>query len=270
MKLFSVIGGSGFYDFLEDTTKKKVSTPFGNIQVEIGQLGDRTIIFLPRHGKGHKIPPHMINYRANIYGLKKLGVTRIIATNACGSLNPDIGVGDFIIPHDFIDWRKNRVSTFFDGKTTLEIDGKTVGGVVHISMTPSPYCPTLRKVLIDSAKELQTKHHQKGVYICVDGPRFESAAEINAFRLLGANIVGMTGLPELALARELAICYSTVCISTNIAAGIIPELKITSEEVIEIFGKRIDIVKDLLVKALEKIPEERNCLCKDALKGATS
>jgi len=266
--IVGVIGGSGFYELLSNVKEEKVNTIFGSARVYLGEVGGRKVAFIPRHGKGHVAPPHSINYRANILALRMVGVERVIASNAVGSLRENVDPGSVVIPHDFIDFTKNRVYTFFDGKTKIKIGNREVSGVVHISMTPSPYCPELRQILIETAREEGLKVFDKGVYVCTEGSRFETAAEIKAFRVLGGDLVGMTGVPEVVLARELAMCYATVCVVTNYAAGIMGSRKLTHTEVKEIFNKRIGDIKRVVIKAIERIPEERKCFCSKVLEGA--
>jgi 5'-methylthioadenosine phosphorylase len=272
-----IIGGSGLYTLLEAVEHKIVETPFGKTpRIEIGYIGNRVVAFLPRHAKpgslkvSHAVPPSEINYRANIYGLKKLGVERIFTTQAAGSINPNIKPGEFVIVDQVIDATKRRISTFFNGKTRIKIlkNKPPISGVVHIDFT-NPYCPELRELLKKVCKEENIFYHPKGTYICTEGPRFESPAEIAAYRMWGADVVGMTGYPEVALARELGICYSSIVMSTNYAAGTGP-VKITHEEVKEIFDKNIDNVKRLLSRAVQDIPVERKCGCAKSLEGATA
>ena len=190
------------------------------------------MVFLPRHGTGHSVPPHRINYQANIWGMRALGVEAIIATAAVGSLNPEMRPGDFVFVDQFIDFTKNRRQTFFDGREN---------GVAHLDFT-EPYCPALRKTMAAAAGELRARpgaefaFHEKGVYICTEGPRFETPAEIRAYALLGADVVGMTSYPEVALAREAGICYATIAMVTNLAAGMAGG-RLTHEEVLEVMAK---------------------------------
>ncbi len=191
----------------------------------------------------------MINYRANLWALKKIGVTQILATNAVGSLKKSVAPGDFVIPHDFLDFTKMRPGTFYDERT------------VHIDIT-SPYCSNLRSVLISSGRVVD-----QGVYVCTEGPRFETAAEIKMFQILGGTLVGMTGIPEVILSRELEICYSSICLVSNYAASISPH-KLTIDEVFEIMEKRkIDLV-NLIESAIKSLSYEEDCPCQNALAGA--
>src|SRR5690606_29757669 len=197
-----------------------LDTPYGEVEVQIGRYKGVEVAFMPRHGKGHSIPPHRINYRANIWGLKMLGVEVILATAAVGSINPEMKPGNFVIVDQFLDFTKGRTSTFFD-------DGSQ--GVVHVDVT-EPYCPAVREVLIETGRELGLRLHDRGTYVCVEGPRFETAAEIRAFRILGGDVVGMTSVPEAVLAREAGICYAAMAMVTNMGAGM-EERPLSHEEV---------------------------------------
>ncbi|CAB49985.1 S-methyl-5'-thioadenosine phosphorylase [Pyrococcus abyssi] len=260
----AVIGGSGVYDFpAENKRSVTVETPYGKVEVTIGLVNGEEVAFLARHGKGHSIPPHKINYRANIWALYELGVERIIATSAVGSMNPNMRPGDFVILDQIIDFTVSRPRTFYDGEESPH-DRKFVA---HVDFT-EPYCPEIRRALIAAAKELSLPYHPRGTYVCTEGPRFETAAEIKAYRILGGDVVGMTQCPEAILARELEICYATVAIVTNYAAGISGK-KLTHSEVVELMNKKSKEIVALITKAIPLIPKERNCPCKDALKGAT-
>ncbi|MBN1331211.1 MAG: S-methyl-5'-thioadenosine phosphorylase [Candidatus Heimdallarchaeota archaeon] len=242
---YGIIGGSGFYELIGISKEQKISTPFGEVQTNIYDFNGSKLAFIPRHGIGHKIPPHLINYRANIYALFSLGVKKIISTSAVGSMKEKITPGDFIIPNQFIDFTIARPKTFFDGNFSVEmLNGSRKQGVVHIDVT-EPYCENLRKSLLDSLKATGNKVHFKGVYVCTEGPRFETPAEILAFKRMGGTIVGMTSVSECILAKELDICYATICLVTNFAAGM--QKKITIEEVVSLFqNKKIDLEKILL------------------------
>ncbi len=268
MPKVGIIGGSGFYELLEDPERLIVDTPFGQVKVAVGKMGGSEVAFIPRHGERHEVPPFMVNYRANILALRTLGVVRILATNAVGSLDPAHGPGTILIPDDLIDFTKNRPTTFYDGKTRIRIGDRVVGGVVHVSMTPHTYCPELRGALLEAGRELGLDPVDGGVYVCAEGNRFETPAEIRAFRMLGGTVVGMTGCPEAILAREVAACYATVTVVTNYAAGVSGPAKLTHDEVKEVFARRIEDVKSMLRIAVERIPQERSCACKDALEGA--
>ncbi len=251
--MIGIIGGTGIYEIVEmgeEVETKIIETPYGESpEITVFKLHDKEIAFMPRHAKGHANPPHMINYRANIYAMKKMGVERIMATNAVGSLDIDVKPGDFLVPHDFLDFTKVREFTFYDEKT------------VHIDIT-EPYCHNLRDTLISSGNVVEN-----GVYVCTEGPRFETAAEIKMFKQLGGSVVGMTGIPEAILARELEICYASICMVSNYAASISPT-KLTIDEVFEIVESKKDDLVKLINDAILKTPAERDCPCKYALVGA--
>jgi 5'-methylthioadenosine phosphorylase len=277
MPKIAIIGGSGLYELLEsDATHTFVDTPFGRTpRIEIGKIDTLEVAFLPRHSRpgdetvSHAIPPHKVNYRANIYGLMQLGVERILVSNAVGTLDPDIPPGNMCIVDQFLDMTKEEPYTFYDGDTTIELkDGRKVSGTVHIDVS-QPFCPELRSALLESAQTVGIPVRDGGVYVRTSGPRFETPAEINAFRILGATVVGMTAVPEAVLARELELCYASISMSTNFAAGM--QQKISHEEVGVIFGQNIENVKKILKKAVHLIPlEERSCPCPSALAGATA
>ncbi len=265
MPRIAIIGGSGVYDpkLLENVREEFASTPYGKVRVKVGEYDGEEVVFLPRHGEGHSVPPHKINYRANIWALYELGVERILSTSAVGSLNEAMKPGDFVILDQLMDFTKTRHYTFYDGEGSPH----ERRFVAHVDFT-DPYCPELRKALITSAKELGFRYHPTGTYACMEGPRFETRAEIRALKILGADVVGMTQCPEAILARELEMCYASVAIVTNFAAGISRE-KLTHSEVVELMARKSDEIKYLLMKSIKYIPKERHCPCKDALKGAT-
>lgn len=257
MAKIAIIGGTGVYDpkILEDICEASLDTPYGLITYKAGYYRGQEVIFIPRHGTGHTIPPHLINYRANIWGLKKLGTEIIIATTAVGSLNLNMKPADFVLVDQFLDFTKNRVHTFYEGGSR---------GVVHVDVT-DPYCPALRAVLSQAAATCNIKAHNGGVYVCTEGPRFETPAEIKAFAKLGGDLVGMTNVPEVVLAREAEMCYATVSMVTNFAAGISPT-PLTHSEVLETMAANTENLKKLVMGAIESLNEKADCQCKDALK----
>lgn len=242
--LVGLIGGSGVYDpeILSDVRKVQVPTPFGDVNVDIGRHGSLEVVFLQRHGTGHKIPPHRINYRANIWALWKIGVAKIISTSAVGSLNQSMPPGTIVMVDQFIDFTKGRETTFFDGGEF---------GLAHVDFS-EPYCPGLRAIIQDAATAEGIECLNGGCYICVDGPRYETPAEIRAFRSLGADLVGMTNVPEVVLARELGLCYATICMVTNWAAGI-SQNKLSHEEVLSMMKANSVKLKSLLMRALADV-----------------
>lgn len=249
----AIIGGTGVYDpsILSDIREQKIETRFGKVKVKIGNYQGKEIAFMARHGEDHSVPPHLVNYRGNIAGLKKLGVKSIFATAAVGSLNPDMKPKQFVFMDQFLDFTKGRPSTFVEE------------GVVHLDMT-DPYCPELRKILAESARELGLEHHTSGTYVCAEGPRFETPAEIKMYRQLGGDLVGMTSVPEVVLAREAEMCYATIAMVTNFAAGISPT-KLSHQEVVDIMAENAENLRKLIMLAVSRLDEDRACLCQQAL-----
>lgn len=254
--MIGIIGGTGIYDTknAEEIKKEVVKTPYGDVsEIKIVDFGGKRVAFLPRHGKSHGVPPHKINYRANIFALKEVGVRRIISTNSVGSMNETLSPGDVVIPRDFLDFTKGRESTFYDDR------------VVHMDFS-NPYCPEIRNALIKAADPV-AKVHPIGVYACTQGPRFETPSEIKMIKALGGDVVGMTGVPEVVLARELELCYGSLCIVANFAAGM-KEDKLTATEVTDIVAKNEEMLGDIVARAVKGIPDVRECSCGKALAGA--
>ncbi|MEG6586033.1 S-methyl-5'-thioadenosine phosphorylase [Dendrosporobacter sp. 1207_IL3150] len=253
----AIIGGTGVYDpkILSNVRSEETMTPYGKVEYKVGEYAGKDVAFLPRHGSNHSIAPHLINYRANIWAMKKIGVENIIATTAVGSLNIEMKPGDFVIVDQFLDFTKSRIGTFYEGGER---------GVVHVDVT-EPYCPILRSIISDAGKALDISIHKNGVYVCTEGPRFETPAEINMFAKLGGDLVGMTNVPEAVLAREAEMCYSTVSMVTNYAAGISPQ-PLTHAEVVETMSANSENIKRLIMKSIELIEIGKNaCKCKMAL-----
>jgi 5'-methylthioadenosine phosphorylase len=243
----AVIGGTGLEDLFKDFEVINVGTPFGfSYAIFIGEVKSRKIAFLPRHGRKHDVPPHKVNYRANIYALHKIGVERIIATNAVGAINLNFKPGDLVVPHDLIDFTKQRQQTFYDQAP-----------FTHVDFT-EPYCPEIRGVLIDVAREMGGVY-DRAVYVCTEGPRFETPAEIRMFRTWGCDIVGMTGSSEAVLARELGVCYATLCFVSNMAAGI--SGKLTYEEVMNVSKSVTPKIQKIIVESIERLPKTKRCEC---------
>ncbi|NLY55762.1 MAG: S-methyl-5'-thioadenosine phosphorylase [Firmicutes bacterium] len=251
----AIIGGTGVYDpaILTDVQEAELVTPYGTINYLQGRYEDKEVFFLARHGSGHSVPPHRINYRANIWGLKMLGVTEVIATAAVGSLNQEMPPGEMVLLDQFIDFTKDRVDTFYDGGPA---------GVVHVDYT-EPYCPRVRAVLLAAAKEAGITLIPRGTYVCTEGPRYETPAEIKAYAVLGGDLVGMTNVPEVVLAREAGLCYATVAMVTNWAAGISPH-PLTHREVVEIMDRNTEKLRRLLMRAISGLSEDPDCACHHA------
>jgi len=251
----AIIGGSGLETLLEDMEQVRVGTPYGlPPPISIGEVGGKSVAFLPRHGVHHSIPPHKVNYRANIYVLFEMGVKRIVATNAVGAINVDFKPGDLVVPHDFVDFTKLRQLTFYDDAP-----------VTHVDMS-QPFCPEVRSVLVKMIKERCRQAWDRAVLVCTEGPRFETPAEIEMFRRLGCDVVGMTVAPEAVLARELEMCYTALCFVSNMAAGI--QQQLTAQEVAEVAKEKMPVIEQILRGTIEHLPESRQCPCAHALKDA--
>jgi len=248
---YGVIGGSGIYqiDGIE-SERLTVVTPYGEVEVFAGQVGDKEVFFLPRHGTGHTLPPHLVNYRGNIWALASLGVKRILATNAVGSLREEFPPGHIVLPDQFLDFTKSRPFTFFDSP----------GKVAHTDMTV-PYCPQIRQQVMETARKMEISGITNGgTYVATEGPRFETSAEIQAFKKLGGDLVGMTSVPEVVLAREAGMCYASLSIVTNYAAGISPNV-LTHDEVLEMMSRVMPMVVKLIVAVIADFPDEKTCEC---------
>jgi 5'-methylthioadenosine phosphorylase len=209
---------------------------------------------MPRHGKKHTIPPHLINYRANIWAFKELGISRIIAPSAVGSLREELGPGDFVLPSQFLDFTKSR-------KTSFSEDGK----VIHISVA-DPFCPDLQTSILDAAKTQNISVHKDRTYVCIEGPRFSTKAESRFFKSTGADVIGMTLVPECQLAREAQICYASI--STVTDYDVWAEKPVTAKEVLQTLSKNVENTKRLLMSLPDKIPALRKCSCAKALEEA--
>lgn len=254
MSTIAIIGGTGVYspDLFSSSEDITVETSYGNVNLIKTQYNENTVYFLERHGKGHGVPPHKVNYLGNIAALKKLNVDNIFATAAVGSISTNMPPGTFVIIDQFLDFTTGRPCTFFDGSN----------GVVHIDMT-EPYCHELRNLLINCCKEHNIKYSDKGTYVCTQGPRFENKAEINMFKILGGDVVGMTNYPEVVLAREANLCYAVVAMVTNYAAGISTS-QLTHREVSENMMLMSKNLSKVLLSAMDKVNENKSCSCRYA------
>jgi 5'-methylthioadenosine phosphorylase len=256
--MIGIIGGSGIYEVTKekDVRNEVVKTPYGmSVKISLFEIHGKKIAFIPRHSVDHSFPPHKINYRANIWGLHSLGVKQVIATNAVGSLDIEIHPGSLVVVDDFIDFTSQREKSFYESE------------VVHVDLTES-YCRRLRMQIIDNKSVIiDGKFVDRGVYVCTDGPRFESPAEIRMFQKLGGDVVGMTGLPEAVLAREKKMCYVSICIVSNYGAGISPD-KLTMDEVLEIVELKSADIIDLIYKTIETMDGDYDCSCLSALDGS--
>lgn len=254
-----MIGGSGFDDpdFLTDVRQVKKGTPFGPLSSDlvIGKAGDVEVVIILRHGHGHRIRPSAVNSRANIWAMKDEGVTHILATTACGSLREEIEPGHLVFPDQFIDMTRIRRSTFYEGDQ-----------VAHISMA-DPFCERLRKVLIDSASELEIAHHPKGTVVTIEGPRFSTRAESRMFRMWGGDVINMSTVPEAVLAREAGVCYASIAMSTDYDAWHESEEPVTWEMIVETMTANVSNVKKLFFHSITKIDFE-DCACRTAIESA--
>ena len=259
-QVVGVIGGSGLYgiDGLEEREEVTLSTPFGapSDAFLTGRLGSVRTVFLPRHGRGHRIGPTEINFRANIFGMKALGVTRILSLSAVGSLREDVSPGDFVVVDQFIDRTRHRPDTFFED-----------GIVAHV-MFADPVCPELRAVFADAARESGAAVHERGTYLCMEGPQFSTRAESRMYRVIGADVIGMTNLQEARLAREAEICYATIAMVTDYDCWREGHEDVTVEAILAVMARNVDRARALIRSALQKIGPVRRCTCGDALRYA--
>jgi 5'-methylthioadenosine phosphorylase len=255
-----VIGGSGLYDIagLEDVREIELSTPFGapSDAFVTGRLGGVRMVFLPRHGRGHRISPSEINFRANIWGLKKLGVTRILSVSAVGSMREEIVPGDFVVIDQFFDRTRHRADTFFGG-----------GVVAHV-MFADPVCARLRKTLLEAGRALGLSMHDGGTYVNMEGPQFSTRAESRIYRKWGVDVIGMTNLQEAKLAREAEICYATIAMATDYDCWHEGHDDVTVEGILAVMHKNIGNAKKLILQAAPKLAPQGDCPDGSALKHA--
>ena len=255
-----VFGGSGFYSLLENAREVTVETPYGapSDRLAVGEIAGKKVAFLPRHGKAHKYPPQAINYRANLWAMKELGVTRIIGPTACGSLRADVKPGEMVVADQVVDRTTGRKDTFYDGPITT-----------HISFA-DPYCPQLRPIAVAALKSLDITTHDKGTIVVIQGPLFSTRAESKWFQAAGWEVINMTQYPECYLARELEICYVNISLITDYDVGLEGEdiEPVSHEAVMKIFASNNERVKNAIFKIVEAIPAERTCGCGSALQGA--
>ena len=253
-----IFGGTGIYDsgLLENPQEIQIDTPYGkpSDKITVGVFKERKIAFLPRHGKKHTIPPHLINYRANIWAFKELGVTRIIAPSAVGSLKEELAPSHFALPSQFIDFTKSRIGSFSDE-----------GRVIHISVA-EPFCPEIQLSILKTTQSQGIKIHENCTYVCIEGPRFSTKAESKFYKSINADIIGMTLVPECQLAREAQICYASI--STVTDYDVWAEKPVTAKEVLDTLSKNVERTKMVLTELIEKIPKNRSCNCAKALEEA--
>lgn len=249
----AIIGGTGVYDpaILSEAQQQVIETPYGEALVTVGSYAGRRLAFMARHGTSHGVPPHLINYRANIWALAYLGVTTVLATNAVGSLEKRFAPGQLVLCDQFLDFTHSRAATFFDGGAD---------GVAHVDVT-EPYCPDVRAALTAAAQQLELPLHNGGTYVCTQGPRFETPAEINMFANLGAQVVGMTSVPEVVLAQEAGLCYATICLVSNYAAGLAGQ-PLSHDEVVAILDQYESRLRTLITEVLPLLAKDRRCNCR--------
>jgi 5'-methylthioadenosine phosphorylase len=257
---FGVIGGSGLYHIegLKSVREIKINTPFGKPSDKLitGRLGGAELVFLPRHGRGHRWLPSEVNFRGNIFAMKKLGVERIISVSAVGSLREEIAPGDVVVPDQFIDHTTQRPSTFFGG-----------GIVAHVSLA-EPFCPELSRSLAGAARAERAMVHAGGVYLCMEGPQFSTRAESHLYRSWGADIIGMTNVQEAKLAREAEICFATMALATDYDCWNEQAGHVEIEHVLEILSKNVELAKKTIHNVIEAAPAARSCSCASALQNA--
>ncbi|MFP5299258.1 MAG: S-methyl-5'-thioadenosine phosphorylase [Actinomycetota bacterium] len=254
-----VFGGSGFYSFLSNVEETKVDTPYGDPSspISIGEVGGVKVAFLPRHGLEHQYPPHMINYRANVWAMKELGVERIIGPCAAGSLKREVEPGHFVVSDQLVDRTTGRKDTFYDGPKTT-----------HVSFA-DPYCEELRQIAISTGRDQGISIHDGGTVVTIQGPRFSTRAESKWFQDAGWEVINMTQYPEAYLARELEMCYLNIALITDYDVGVPGHAPVSHEEVLRVFTANNDKLRDLLFSVIPQIPEPRSCPCSTALQGAS-
>ena len=256
-----VFGGSGFYRFLDDVEEVAVATPYGppSAHVRIGEIEGTRVAFMPRHGDEHELPPHRINYRANVWAMREVGVTRILGPCACGSLKADLSPGTFVVADQFVDRTRGREDTFYDGPQTT-----------HVAAA-EPYCPSLREVLVEAATELEIPVVDGGTVVVIQGPRFSTKAESRWFSAAGWDVVNMTQYPEAWLARELELCYANVSLVTDYDVGLegVPGVEpVSAEAAFGVFAENLDRLRALLFRAVPKIGPQPEDICASALTSA--
>jgi 5'-methylthioadenosine phosphorylase len=246
-----VFGGTAFYSFLDDVEEVVVQTPFGapSAPLAVGHVDGRTVAFLARHGPGHAVPAHRVNYRANLWALRRLGVRRVLAPSSVGSLQPELKPGDMVVLDQLVDRTSGRADTFFDGPLPA-----------HVTFA-DPYCPELARVMVASARAEGVRVHEAGTVVVIQGPRFSTRAESRWFSSAGWEVVNMTQYPEAALARELGICYSGLALVTDYDAGVERAEAVTMETVFRVLAENIERVKGVILRAIPAVPPEAGCGC---------
>lgn len=251
-----IIGGSGLYALVTDAEEVRVATPYGDPSdaLVVAEVDGRKVVFLPRHGRTHQVPPHRIPYRANLWAMHSLGVRQVLAPCAVGGLERALAPGDLVIPDQVIDRTSGRPSTLYDE------------GAVHVPFA-DPYCPRLRHTVVVAARAARWRVRDSGTMVVINGPRFASRAESQWHASIGGTVVNMTGMPEAVIARELALCYTAVALVTDLDAGIAAGQSVTQAEVFSVFGERTDALRHLLLDVVAALSDEPSCACPDALDG---
>lgn len=250
----AIIGGTGVYSLASQLVHKTIQTDYGAVPLDIGTIGGEEIAFLPRHGKGHSTPPHLINYRANMQALKNLGVKHIYATATVGSCHNELNVGDIVVIDDFLDFTKSRICTFYGGKNQK---------VAHTDMS-DPYCNNLRKLFINVAKEQNVSIKEKAVYLCTEGPRFETSSEIKFYQKIGADVIGMTSVPEVILAKELGMCYASIGMVSNMCTGI-ENKNLAEDDLSKAIGNAKSKVFNIFIDVFKEKLNQDKCTCNKAV-----
>jgi len=256
--VIGVFGGSGFSSLLGESEEVVVATPYGptSAPIALGRIGDQQVAFMPRHGVRHELPPAQIPYRANVWAMRELGVRRLLGPVACGSLRVELARGDFVVCDQFVDRTSGREDTFYEGPETT-----------HVAAA-DPFCPELRRVLVETAVELGIPVHDGGTVVVVQGPRFSTRAESQWFAAMGWDLVNMTAYPEAWLARELELCYANISIVTDYDVGVDGGESVSADDVVRSFGESIERLRALLLAAIPRIDAQPQDVCATALRGA--
>ncbi len=254
-----IFGGSGFYSLFDCVEEREVDTPYGatSAPVAIGEIGGKRVAFMPRHGRRHELPPHRIPYRANLWALRELGVRRIIGPCASGALRADLALGELVVCDQFVDRTWGREDTFYDGPET-----------VHVAAA-DPYCPELRRLLLETAAELGISARDGATVVVIQGPRFSTRAESRWFQQLGWDVINMTAYPECHLARELELCYATVAMVTDYDVGVEGRPPVSAADVVRAFGANNARLRELLFAVIPKIGPQPEDVCSTALRDAS-
>ncbi|GAC1309082.1 MAG: S-methyl-5'-thioadenosine phosphorylase [Vulcanimicrobiaceae bacterium] len=253
-----VFGGSGFYSLLDNAREVWIETPYGppSDRIALGEIAGKSVAFLPRHGKDHRFPPHAVNYLANVWAMKQLGVRRIIAPTACGSLKQAVEPGHMVVADQVVDRTSGRKDTFYDGPVTT-----------HVSFA-DPYCPQMRPLAVAALRSLGITTHETGTIVVIQGPRFSTRAESRWFQDAGWEVINMTQYPECYLARELEMCYVNISLITDYDVGLPGSQPVSHEDVLKVFASNNDRVRAGIVKLIEALPNEHSCGCGNALASA--